>query len=394
MIKSVENIKSIDGKRFLIRVDYNVPIKNGRVLEDLKIRRSLATIRYLYLRGGKVVLVSHLGRPKGKRSSKYSLAPVAKTLFRLLGKRVIFNTKPVGSRRFVKEIEKMKNGQVMLLENIRFYPEEEKNSADFSLALAEDFDFFINDAFAASHRAHASVVGVAKYLPAYAGLNLLEEVKNLSKILQHPKKPMLLIIGGAKISTKIKVIKNLLPRAQNVLLGGGLVSNLLAAGGYEVGSSLADSESVRVAKGLLRHANKKIVMPEDLVIGDANNQKKLRVVRLALSDKKICVKGEAIYDIGPLTVDKYRLLLKSAKTIVWNGPLGLIEVPVFSRATIDIAEAIAKSSADTYTGGGETIQIINKLGLMKRFTYVSTGGGAMLEFLEGKPLPGLKILSK
>lgn len=393
-LKSIKSVKDLRNKLVLVRVDFNVPIKSGKVLEDMRLVRSLGTVNYLLRKGARVVLMSHLGRPAGKRVLKYSLRPVGRHLSKLIKKPVEFNNAKVGSNIFYKKIEKLAPGEIMMIENTRFYPGDKNNSLSFAKALARNFDYYVNDAFSASHRAHASVVGVAKYLPALAGLNLLNEVDNLSKILKNPKQPLVVVIGGAKISTKIKVINQYLPKTQCVLLGGGLVANILKAGGSEVGSSLVDKKGLGAAKALLKHLGKKICMPSDLVLGDAKTFKKIKTVNIEDGARIICKKGQAIYDIGPKTVRKYKKYFKNAKTIIWNGPLGLVEVPVFSHSTKNVAKAIAKSKAKSYIGGGETLMILNKLGLIKKMTFVSTGGGAMLEFLEGKQLPGLKILKK
>ena len=378
----------------LVRVDFNVPLGSVRIVDDLKIRRTLDTIKYLVKNHAQVVLVSHLGRPSGKKVAKYSLRPVAKHLAKLLKRPVAFNQAKIGTKNFYDQIEKLKPGKVMLIENVRFYNDEKKNAPAFAKSLAKGFDYFINDAFAVSHRKHASVVGVAKYLPAYAGLNLLMEVKNLFVIQKNPKRPLVVIIGGAKISTKISVIKQYLPKAKHVILGGGVVTNLLWASGCKVGSSMVDKGGVRAAKGLLKYFGKKICKPVDLVIGDTKTFRKLKTVNIDEACPVLCQKGQAIYDVGPETVKEYKKRLQGARTIIWNGPLGLVEVPAFSRATNEIARAMARSRAKTYVGGGETLMSINRLGLTKKFTFVSTGGGAMLEFLQGKQLPGLIILKK
>ena len=390
--RSIKQIKNLKDKKVLVRVDFNVPIKSGKVLEDIRMQRSLGTINYLLKKGAIVVLMSHLGRPGGKRIVKYSLRPVSRHLSRLIKKSVQFNNAKVGSSIFYNKIDKLGDGKIMMIENTRFYQGDKKNSLSFAKALAKDFDIYVNDAFSVSHRAHASVVGVAKYLPAFAGLNLLNEVTHLLKIQKNVKKPLVVVIGGAKISTKIQVIKQYLPKARCVLLGGGLVANLLKVTGREVGASLVDKKGVKAAKGLVKYFGKKICMPVDLVVGDAKTFKKIKTVSVKDANPIICKKGQAIYDIGPKSVKEYKKHFKGAKTIIWNGPLGMIEVPAFSKSTEDIAKAIAGSKAKSYVGGGETLMMVNKLGLMKKMTFVSTGGGAMLEFLEGKKLPGLKIL--
>ena len=390
-LRSIGQIKNIKDKRFLVRVDFNVPIKNHKVFEDIKLRRSIKTIKFLAGRGGKVILISHLGRPEGRVNKKYTLQPVAKHLSKILKKPVKFNNAKIPSGQFYSDINKLAKGGIMLLENSRFYPGEKKNSPAWSKALAKEFDYFINDAFASCHRAHATVVGVTGFLPSYAGYNLLDEVENLSQVLK-PKKPLVVIIGGAKISTKVKVIKKFLPLAKKVLLGGGLVNNILMTMGYEMGLSLIDKEGLAETRRLKRYFNKKIVIPQDVVIGNAKTFKKIKIVDIKKVPPEICGKGQAVFDLGPKSIALYKKSLKGAKTIVWNGPLGYIEKPAFSRATNEVARAIAKSKAKSYIGGGETLMVVKKLGLINKFTFVSTGGGAMLVFIEGKRLPGLRPL--
>lgn len=393
-LRRVNEIKNFKGKRVLVREDFNVPIKSGRVTENVKIKRSLETIRFLSKKGAIVVLASHLGRPEGRAVKKYSLKPVAVELSRLLKRRVKFFNAKVPNKKFKKQISKLKNGEIVLLENTRFYAEEKKNSADWSRKLAGNFDYFVNDAFASCHRAHASVVGVTKYLPSYAGFNLLDEVINLSVVLERPSKPLVVAIGGAKISTKIKVIKNFIPRAKFLLLGGGLANNILKVQGCELGDSLVDKEGLGQTKKLKKYFNKKIILPPDVVIGNTKSKKKIGVVKISQAYPDICKRGQSVFDLGPESVKLYKTYIKEAKMVIWNGPFGYIEVPAYARATKELAKAMAISRARTYIGGGETLMIVNKLKLMNRYTFVSTGGGAMLEFLEGKKLPGLQPLKK
>jgi len=392
--RSIRDIKKIKGKKFLVRVDFNVPVKNGRVTENIKIQRSLKTIKYLKDKGGRVFLISHLGRPKGKKDAKYSLEPVALELSKLLDECVYFNFAKIPSKDFDESVDDLYDGEVMLLENSRFYPGEKKNSLAWSKVLAKNFDYYINDAFATAHRAHATTVGVTKYLPSFAGFNLMDEISHLSQVRENPKKPLVVIIGGAKISTKIKMIKKYLPIAKYVLLGGGLVTNLLKADGCEVGASLIDPAGVKDAKRLLGQVNKKIVRPIDVVIGNSITGKKIGTINIEKQFPNICKKNQGIYDLGPKTVESYKKYLQNARTVIWNGPLGWIEKPAYAKATNEIARALGRSRAETYLGGGETLMVLDKLGLIDKYTFVSTGGGAMLEFLEGKQLPGLKSLIK
>lgn len=388
-IKSIKQIKDLQGVRVLVRVDFNVPLKNGRVLDDYKIVKSIPNIKYLLSQGAAVILMSHLGRPK-KFDSKLSLKPIKTRLEKLLGKKVkFFDLKKFEEAR--KESNKLKPGELALIENIRFYPGEEKNDVNFIKQLASLGDVFVLDGFAVAHRSSSSVSGLSKYLPAYAGILLNEEISGLSKILK-PKKPFVVIIGGAKIGTKLPLIKKFLPKAKYILVGGGISNTCLWAQGIKVGSSLVDKE---MAKEAMRYAKKrKLIFPVDYVVGEING-KNVEVVKaneLNIKDKK-----KAIYDIGPETVRFYSHLIKRARTLVWNGAMGYFEQPVYRHGTYSIARlfvARSKGIAFGVTGGGETEEVIKNLELDKYVDLVSTGGGALLEFLSGKKLPGIEALKK
>jgi len=406
-LRTIKEIKDLKGKRVLLRVNFNVPLLNGKVADDSRIKAALPTIEYLLARGAKIILVSHLGRPKGV-DKKYSLAPVAKRLEKLLGRKIkLVERKEVG-------------GNIVMLENVRFNLGEEKNDSKFAKELAGLADIYVNDAFPDSHRAHASIVGVTKYLPSYAGLRLEQEVSVLSALLKKPKKPFVALIGGAKIFDKIGAIKNLSEKAGKILLGGALANNFLKAMGYEVGASLVEVEGVKLAKSLLK--NKKIILPLDVVVGMKDGKKAMVVDIARLSSREvqiikqsssllhkilrfargsnlnvICKKPLAILDIGPKTILEYAKQLKKAKTLIWNGPMGLYEVKQFSHGTMALGRLFASRSkglAYGVAGGGETIDALDKTGLAEYVDWISMGGGAMLEFLEGKNLPGIKVLMK
>ncbi|HQF57073.1 MAG TPA: phosphoglycerate kinase [Candidatus Magasanikbacteria bacterium] len=399
-LKTLKQIKNLKDKRVLVRVDFNVPIKNGKVQDDSRIRASLPTIKYLLENDAKVILVSHLGRPEGM-DKKLSLAPVLEKLKQISNFKStsledrfpIFNQLPIVNLEQAKiAIETMKQGQVIMLENIRFFEEEEKNDKKFAKQLAKLVDVFVLDGFAVAHRETASVSGVAKYLPAYAGLLLESEILNLSQLMIKPKKPYIAVLGGAKIETKLPVLKSVLKHADFILLGGGLVNTCLWAKGYEIGKSLLNKDFKKEALRLWK--NKKIIFPVDVVVGDLKG-KKYRVVNL---NKKNEIKNsEAILDIGPATIRLYTKYIKSAQTLVWNGAMGYFEQKPYDIGTLSIARLVAsrsKGKAFGVIGGGETIQTMEMVGMMSDIDFISTGGGAMLEFLSGKKLPGLKALIK
>ncbi len=378
------------GATALVRVDFNVPMQDGRVADDTRIKAALPTIAYLREHGAKVVLMSHLGRPKGGPDPKYSLAPVAERLGELLGIACPFAADCVGppAEAAVKMID---SGGVLLLENLRFHPEEEANDAAFARQLASLGSAFVNDAFGTAHRAHASTEGVTHYLPSLAGLLMEKEISALGSALNSPKRPFVAVIGGAKVSTKLGVLDNLIEKADVLLIGGGMANTFLKAQGFEVGKSLLEPDLVPRSVELLEQAErdgKKLVVPVDVMVttsldGDAP-------ARVAARDQ---VKSdELIADIGPISTQSYQNEIRGAGTVLWNGPMGVFENPKFASGTLAVARAMADSSAITVVGGGESVQAVEESGVADRLTHVSTGGGASLEFIEGKTLPGVAAL--
>ncbi len=387
------NQLELKGRRVFIRVDFNVPQdQKGRVTDETRIQLSLPTIQYVIGAGGKAILASHLGRPKGKRDRKYSLAPVAERLSQLLGKRVPLAKDCVGDE-VKKEIETMGEGDVLLLENLRYYPEEEKNEETFARALASLCDVYINDAFGAAHRAHASTEGMTRFVKTIgAGFLMMREITNLEKALVNPEKPYVAIMGGAKVSDKIGVIKNLLDKVTILLVGGGMAYTFLKASGTEVGKSLVEEDQLSFSLQLLKEARGKIgfFLPVDHVAAermDVGAQRKI-VKNGEIPSDWICL------DIGPETVKIFSEQIGPAKTIVWNGPMGVFEMEPFSHGTFAVAKAVAGSSAFSIVGGGDSVAAINRSGLADRISHISSGGGASLEFLEGKKLPGIEALRR
>ncbi len=394
-LPSITQVKNLYRRRVLLRSDFNVPILNGQITDDFKLSQGLATIAYLSAKGAIVIITSHLGRPEGV-DKKLSLEPIAAYLSRELGQSVEWFADEPGPHFWAaanQKISRLPPGAVMLLENIRFFPDEASNTG----TLARDFiklaDLFVLDGFGVSHRPAASVSGVAEFLPAYAGLLLEVEVTGLTRVMTEPKEPLVLVLGGAKMETKIPVLKKLLPLADRVLLGGGVANTCLAARGHGIGGSLADTSLYDEAR--LYAAEKKVVLPIDVVVGSKDGTQ-VRVVEigetlLALS------KDEAIYDVGPRTVELFSQHIKTANTILWNGALGYFEQAPYQYGTEAIARIIAarsKGSAFGVCGGGETVEVLKKLHLIADIDLVSTGGGAMLEFLSGQDLPGIEVLRK
>lgn len=377
------------GKKVLLRVDFNVPMdKNGEIIDDTKMKAALPTIKYLMEQGGRLILMSHLGRPKGKRNEKYSLREVGKHLAELLNKPVVMADDCIGET-VKQEAVKLANGDLLLLENVRFYPGEEKNDPDFSRELAALGEVFVNDAFGTAHRAHASTAGLANFLPAYAGFLLEKEVKMLRKVLNHPESPRMAILGGAKVADKIGLIKNLLDRMDILLIGGGMANTFLKAQGYNIGKSICEDDLLEDAKKLLEMAansNVEMLLPVDTICAEeVSAEAKAEITELTK------ITGDRmILDIGPGTVESYTKAVSRAHTIIWNGPLGVYEYEQFAKGTEAVARAIASSNAVSVLGGGDMIAAIHNLGLEKEITHISTGGGATLEFLEGKELPGVK----
>jgi phosphoglycerate kinase len=384
-----KTIRDIDlkGKKVLVRVDFNVPLKDGVVGDDTRITAALPTIKYLLEQPAAVILCSHLGRPKDGPDPKLSLKPVADHLSKLLGKPVKFASDCIGEPAKTAAAA-LKPGEVLVLENTRFHPEEEKNGQDMAMQLASLADVFVNDAFGTAHRAHASTEGVTRYLPAVSGFLLEKEIKYLGQAIADPKRPFVAILGGAKISDKIGVIKNLLDKADKVLIGGGMANNFLKAKGVAVADSLVEEEAVETARELLMKGSTKLLLPVDLVIADKFED--------GASKKTIPVgdvpAGWRILDIGPATIAAYTDALKGAGTVIWNGPMGVFEFPNFAAGTFGVAKAVAECDAVTIIGGGDSVAAIQQSGLADRITHISTGGGASLEMLEGLVLPGVAAL--
>jgi phosphoglycerate kinase len=384
----------VEDKRVLVRVDFNVPLNaEGGITDDTRIRAALPTIRYLIDHHAKVILASHLGRPKGKVSEKYSLAPVAARLTELLNARVTLAPDCVGPQVEFLDAQ-LQPGNVLLLENLRFHPEEEANDPEFSRRLAQLADVYVNDAFGTAHRAHASTEGVAHLLPSVAGFLMKKEVDALGGVLQNPAHPFTAIIGGAKISSKIGVLENLLDRVDALIIGGGMANTFFAAQGLSIGDSLVESDQISVASALIKRVDetphKKLLLPVDVVIADSVTESaNTRVVPVnSVPD------GWAIVDVGPKSIQQFAAQIAGSKTILWNGPMGVFEIASFSSGTMAVAQALAESSAQTIVGGGDSVAAIDQMGLEDKMTHVSTGGGASLEFLEGRDLPGIAVLRR
>ena len=389
-----KTLKDLDfkNKKVLVRCDFNVPIKDGKITDDLRIVSSIPTIKSIIDGKGIPILISHLGRPKGVPNEKLSLLPVASRLGELLGKEVIFAKSDKVVDASVREKASMlKQGEVMLLENLRFREEEEKNDENFSKDLASLADFFINDAFGTSHRAHASNVGVAELLPSALGLLVEKEVGIMGKALSNPKLPFVVILGGAKISDKISVIKNLINKVDALLIGGAMANTFLLSQGYSMGKSLVDTENTDFAREMLRKAKERgvaLVLPKDLVLTtEISDNANFREVKAdEISEQEIAV------DIGSETVAEFEKFVSNAGTVVWNGPMGIFEHKAFSKGTFEVAKMMANSRAITIVGGGDSSAAVEQSGFSEKITHISTGGGASLEFLEGKLLPGIEVI--
>jgi phosphoglycerate kinase len=379
---------NVRGKRVLVRVDFNVPLKEGAISDDTRIRAALPTINYLLEKGAALLLCSHLGRPKGKVVPELKMDPVAERLSELLGRPVQKMDACTGTE-VEKAAEEMQPGDVILLENTRFNPEEKENDPGFAKQVAGLADIFVNDAFGAAHRAHATTVGVADYLPAVAGLLMEKEIEFLGKATSDPERPFVSILGGAKISSKIGVIESLLDKCDRLLVGGGMANTFFAAMGFEVGDSLIEKDAVATAKALIEKAGGQLVLPVDAVIADAfDNEANTKIVA-----PNEVAPGWRILDIGPKTVQTFESALGGAKTVVWNGPMGVFEMHNFAKGTFAVAETLAKLDATTIIGGGDSAAAVKQAGLADQMSHVSTGGGASLEFLEGKTLPGVAALA-
>jgi phosphoglycerate kinase len=387
-------VRDIDvtGKRVLVRVDFNVPIdaRTGAITDDSRIRASLPTIKYLIERKAKVILMSHLGRPKGKIVEEMRLTPVAKRLSQILGQPVGVAVDCIGPE-VEKSVKALKVGDVLLLENLRFHPEEEAGSEDFARALARLGDVFVNDAFGTSHRAHASISGIAHYLPAVAGFLLEKEINTLGGLMENPVHPFTSIFGGAKVSDKVALLKNIMGKVDCLLIGGGMAATFLKAKSYEVGRSLVEVDALDTAAELIKEAARsgtRLILPVDVVVADEIDRDavgKVVPVDAIPPDKMIA-------DIGPKTIENFRRELKKSRTVFWNGPVGVEEIPQFARGTQALAKLLPELKATTVVGGGSTAEVIEALGLADKVTFVSTGGGASLEFLGGEELPGVVAL--
>jgi len=382
----------IKGKRIFIRVDFNVPLDSNMVItDDRRIRSTLPTINYAIDEGAKVILASHLGRPKGKVDPRYSLAPVAKRLQRLLNKEVQFASDCVGPQ-VENIVSKMKDGDVLLLENLRFHAEEEKNDEAYANSLSNLADFFVNDAFGAAHRAHASTVGITKFLPSAAGFLMKKEIEYLKGAVENPVRPFVAILGGSKVSGKIGVLQHLADKVDKVIVGGGMAYTFIRAMDYEVGDSLLEPEMLGFAKETitqLRKNNVKFYLPVDSVVA--------QTIEPGAETKIVTTqeipKGWKALDIGPASVKLFSEAIQDAKTIIWNGPMGVFEIDAFSRGTYAIAHSVADAYALTIVGGGDTDYAVHKVGVSDAISFISTGGGASLQLLEGKDLPGIAALS-
>jgi phosphoglycerate kinase len=389
--QTVEDME-VKGKRVLVRVDFNVPLtaNNGAISDDSRIRASLPTIKYLVDHKAKIVVCSHLGRPEGKVVEDLRLAPIAQRLSQLMGLPVSTVSDCIGQE-VESKVETLKEGDILMLENLRFHPEEEANAADFALKLARLAEIYVNDAFGTAHRAHASTVGIAKYLPAVAGFLMKKELEIMDKLLHFPERPLACLIGGAKVSDKIELLQNMLRRVDMLLVGGGMAATFLKTQGYEVGNSLIEDDKLSLAKELIQEAeewNVPFLLPIDAVV--ANEIKVGAPTRVVPTTNM--PSGSHIVDIGPKSIELFYSELRKCRTIMWNGPMGICEIPQFAQGTRSIASFLSTLNATTIIGGGSSAEVVQAMGLTDKMTHVSTGGGASLRFLEVLTLPGVDVL--
>ncbi|MGF9909056.1 phosphoglycerate kinase [Brevibacillus porteri] len=388
--KSIRDVE-LAGKRVFCRVDFNVPMQDGVITDDTRIRAAVPTIRFMMEAGAKVILASHFGRPKGQVVEEMRLTPVAAHLSSLLGKEVR-KLEDCHGADVEAAVERMESGDVILLENVRFHAGEEKNDPELAKSFAALADLFVNDAFGTAHRAHASTAGIAEYIPAVAGLLMEKEIRFMGGALSNPERPFTAIVGGAKVKDKIAVIENLLTKVDHLIIGGGMANTFLKAQGYGIGASLCEDDKLDLARTLMDQAKERgvqLLMPVDVVVAD----------RFAADAEKQVVAIDAIpegwmaLDIGPKTVEQYHSVIVDSKTVVWNGPMGVFEMDAFAGGTIGVAKAMAACSGTTIIGGGDSVAAVEKAGVAEQMTHISTGGGASLEFMEGKELPGVAVLA-
>ncbi len=388
-----KTVKDVDvtGKRVFVRVDFNVPIdEEGNITDDTRIRAAMPTIEYLTNSNAKVILASHLGRPKGEINLKFSLRPVAEKLSRLSNRKILFSSDCIGPEA-AEKVNKMNDGDILLLENLRFHKEEEENDAHFAKKLASLADIYVNDAFGTAHRAHASTYGIAKFLPGVAGFLMEKEITTMGNAIENPDRPFVAILGGAKVSDKIGVVENLINKVDCLLIGGGMAYTFIKAQGYEIGKSLLETDKIKLARELMQQANAKkvkLILPVDTVAADRLSDDAEHEV-LNIEEMPADKMG---LDIGPKTAELFSKEIKKAKTVVWNGPMGVFEMEPFATGTRKIAQAMSECKGKTIVGGGDSVAAIEQMGFRDSMTHISTGGGASLEFLEGKELPGISAL--
>ena len=387
--KTVEDI-NVKGKKCIVRCDFNVPMSDGVITDDKRIREALKTIKYLKENGAKIILCSHMGRPKGEFNMKYSLAPVAERISELMGCPVAMATDVIGEDAKAK-VAALNDGDIMLLENLRFHKEEEKNAPEFAKALADFAEIYVNDAFGTAHRAHASTAGIADYLPAVCGYLIQKEIDVMGKALNDPARPFVAILGGAKVSDKIGVIENLIDKVDSLVIGGGMAYTFFKAKGWNVGNSICEDDKVELAKELMAKAEAKgvkMLLPVDTVVG---KEFKEDTEHMTVPSCEIPDEWQGL-DIGPKSVELFSEAIKNAETVVWNGPMGVFEFEAFAVGTKAIAKAVAESGSISIIGGGDSAAAVELLGYADKMTHISTGGGASLEFLEGKVLPGIAVI--